>query len=117
MQPRLTAMKFTTLIPTHLNNGKRVAARQLRSFLDELVKQFGGCSNEGITKGQWVDPSTSIRHRDESLRVSIVCDRVMLDEARAAVIRIGAALRQRAMYFEVRDYDGVQILEIPFRED
>jgi hypothetical protein len=31
-----------------------------------------------------------------------------------AVIRIGMELRQRAMYFEVRDYDGVQILEIPF---
>lgn len=38
---------------------------------------------------------------------------IVLDEAREAVIRIGGELRQRAMYFEVRDYDGVQILEIP----
>jgi hypothetical protein len=37
----------------------------------------------------------------------------MLDEARDAVIWIGQMLKQRAMYFEVRDYDGVQILEIP----
>jgi hypothetical protein len=109
-------MKFTTLIPTHLNNGKKVPARQLRSMLDGLVKQFGGCSNEGVTQGQWIDPSNAIRYRDQSLRISVVCDRVMLDEARASVIRIGAALRQRAMYFEVRDYDGVQILEIPFSE-
>lgn len=47
------------------------------------------------------------------LRVTVVCDRVQLDEAREAVIRIGVELRQRAMYFEVRDYDGVQILEMP----
>jgi hypothetical protein len=38
----------------------------------------------------------------------------LLDEARTVVIKIGAALRQRAMYFEVRDYDGVQFLEVPF---
>jgi hypothetical protein len=29
------------------------------------------------------------------------------------MIRIGKELGQRAMYFEVRDYDGVQILEVP----
>jgi hypothetical protein len=43
----------------------------------------------------------------------VVCDRILLEEAKEAVIRIGTELRQRAMYFEVRDYDGVQILEIP----
>jgi hypothetical protein len=78
-----------------------------------LARQFGGCSEEGITKGQWIDPADAVHYHDECLRVSVVCDRVMLDEARAAVILIGQRLRQRAMYFEVRDYDGVQILEIP----
>jgi hypothetical protein len=85
----------------------------LRQFLDELATQFGGCSDEGITKGQWIDPADAARYHDECIRVSVVCNRVMLDEARTAVIEIGQALRQRAMYFEVRDYDGVQILEVP----
>ena len=84
----------------------------LWQFMDDLVRQFGGCSEEGITKGQWIDPSDAVHYHDECTRVSVVCDRVMLDEARATVISIGQRLRQRAMYFEVRDYDGVQILAV-----
>ena len=99
---------------THrLNDGNRVPKGTLRRFLDELTAQFGGCSEEGITKGQWIDPADAARFRDETIRVSVVCDRVLLDEAREAVIRIGLELSQRAMYFEVRDYDVVQFLEIP----
>jgi hypothetical protein len=107
-------MKITTLIPTRLNNGRRVSKATLLRYMDELTTQFGGCSEEGITKGQWIDPTDATRFRDESIRVSVVCDRILLNEARDAVIRIRTQLRQRAMYFEVRDYDGVQILEIPF---
>lgn len=106
-------MKFTTLIPVRFNDGRKVPLRQLRRFLDELAVEFGGCSDEGITKGQWIDPQDAAHYRDESRRVTVVCDRVLLDEARNAVVRNGRALRQRAMYFEVRDYDGVQILEVP----
>ena len=29
------------------------------------------------------------------------------------MIKIGQELGQRAMYFEVRDYDGVQFLKVP----
>jgi hypothetical protein len=112
MQWKLS-MKFTTLIPTRFNDGKRVPARTLRRFMEDLTKEFGGCSEEGLTKGQWIDPADATRYRDETIRVSVVCDRIQLSEARQAVIRIGSELRQRAMYFEVRDYDGVQILEIP----
>jgi hypothetical protein len=82
--------------------------------MDQFTAHFGGCSEEGITKGQWIDPNDATRYREETIRVSVVCDRVLLNEARDAVIRIGMELRQRAMYFEVRDYDGVQILEIPY---
>jgi hypothetical protein len=82
--------------------------------MDELTDTFGGCSDEGRTKGQWIDPKDATRYRDETHRVTVVCDRILLDEARAAVVRIGLQLKQRAMFFEVRDYDGVQFLEIPF---
>ena len=106
-------MKFTTLIPTRFNNGQPVPPEILRRFLDELTARFGGCSEEGLTKGRWIDPADATRYHDETIRVSVVCDRVLLDMARKAVMRIGGKVRQRAMYFEVRDYDGVQILEIP----
>jgi hypothetical protein len=106
-------MKFTTLIPMYLNDGTEVPEERLQQFVDELAIQFGGCSDEGITKGQWIDPADTVLYRDQCKRVSVVCDNSMLDEAREAVIQIGQELGQRAMYFEVRDYDGVQILEMP----
>jgi hypothetical protein len=107
-------MKFTTLIPTRFNDGKPVPKRQQRAIIDRLVRRFGGCTEEGLAKGQWIDPAKGVLYRDECERVSVVCDRIQLDEARATIIEIGAELGQRAMYFEVRDYDGVQILEVPY---
>jgi hypothetical protein len=107
-------MKFTTLIPTRFNDGKRVPKKQQRSIIDRFVARFGGCTNEGLAQGHWIDRADGTLYRDELERVSVTCDRVMLDDARATVIEIGVELGQRAMYFEVRDYDGVQILEIPY---
>jgi hypothetical protein len=106
-------MKFTTLIPMRFNDGRNVPNEQMDQIIDWLTLQFNGCSDEGVTKGQWLDPKDSQLYRDESRRVSVVCDNGLLEKARQAVIRIGKELGQLAMYFEVRDYDGVQILEIP----
>jgi hypothetical protein len=107
-------MKFTTLIPVYFNDGSEVPNDTLQAMIDELAREFGGCSDEGITRGQWIDPADATLFRDECRRITVFCDRTMLDDARAAVVRIGRQLRQWAMYFEVRDYDGVQILEMPF---
>jgi len=96
-----------------LNDGGEVPQEQLSRIIDDLAMQFGGCSDEGVTKGQWLDPKDSQLYRDESRRVSVGCDNRLLWDAQQAVIRIGKELGQRAMYFEVRDYDGVQVLEVP----
>jgi hypothetical protein len=106
-------MKFTTLIPLRFNDGKEVPPEQMARIIDELALRFGGCSDEGITKGQWLDPKDSKLYRDESRRVSVVCENQLLWEAQQAVIKIGKELGQLVMYFEVRDYDGVQLLAIP----
>jgi hypothetical protein len=106
-------MKFTTLIPMRFNDGREVPAEQLSAIIDRLAFRFSGCSDEGITKGQWLDPKDSRVYRDESRRISVVCGNTLLDVAKLAVIEIGKELDQRVMYFEVRDYDGVQLLEIP----
>jgi hypothetical protein len=106
-------MKFTTLIPMRHNDGRDVPAEAINRIIDELAARFNGCSDEGMTKGQWLDPKGSGLYRDESRRITIVCANDRLWEAQQAVIRIGRRLGQRAMYFEVRDYDGVQFLEIP----
>src|SRR6266481_6105814 len=106
-------MKFTTLIPMRFNDGREVSEQQMIRMIDELVLQFSGCSDEGVTKGQWLDPKDSHLYRDESRRISVVCENRLLWEAQQAVIKIGKELEQRVMYFEVRDYDGVQLLEVP----
>ena len=106
-------MKFTTLLPLRFNDGHDVPAEQIDRILDHFTFLFGGCSDEGITKGQWLDPKDQTLYRDESRRITVSCDNRLLWEAQQAVVRIGKELGQRAMYFEVRDYDGVQILEVP----
>jgi hypothetical protein len=106
-------MKFTTLFPMRLNDGRNVAPEQLDRIIDGLAAQFDGCSDEGLTKGQWLDVKAAQLYRDESRRVSVVCPNEKLWEAQQAVIKIGQELGQLVMYFEVRDYDGVQFLEVP----
>jgi len=106
-------MKFTTLILMRFNDGREVPSEQISRIIDELAAQFNGCSDEGVTKGQWLDPKDSRLYRDESRRITVVCPNAQLREAEQAVIKIGQELDQRAMDFEVRDYDGVQFLKIP----
>jgi hypothetical protein len=106
-------MKFTTLIPLRFNDGRAVPDEQMPRIIDGLVLQFSGCSDEGVTKGQWLDPKDSQLYRDESRRISVVCDNRMISDAQQAVIRIGKELGQIVMYFEVRDFDGVQFLDVP----
>jgi hypothetical protein len=67
-------MKFTTLIPMRFNDGREVPQEQINRIIDELAIQFSGCSDEGITKGQWLDPKDAQLYRDESRRVTVVCD-------------------------------------------
>jgi hypothetical protein len=103
-------VKFTTLIPTTRNDGAAVKPSALARLLDALWRPFGGMTNEGLVTGHWLDEGTEFK--DVCVKVSIECDRSRLPEAIRAVRAIGRKLRQRAMYFEVFGYDGVQILRI-----
>ena len=74
-------------------------------------RPFAGMTNEGFVTGHWVD-ADGTEFTDVCVKVSIECDRSRLHEAVRAVRRVGRTLGQRAMYFEVSGYDGVQILRI-----
>jgi hypothetical protein len=104
-------MKFTTLIPTAQDDGTVVKPSALNRLLDSLWRPFGGMTNEGFVTGHWTD-ADGTEFTDVCLKVSIDCDRNRLQDALVAVRRVGRRLRQRAMYFEVAGYDGVQILRI-----
>jgi hypothetical protein len=104
-------MKYTTLIPTTRNDGTPVKPSVLHRAVESLWRPFRGMTNEGTVTGHWIDDNGS-EFTDVCLRVSIECDRSRLPEAIRAVKRVGRKLGQRAMYFEVAGYDGVQILRI-----
>jgi len=104
-------MKFTTLIPTTRNDGAAVKPSVLQRLIDSLWRPFGGMTNEGYVTGHWIDEDGT-EFIDVCLKIAVECDRSRLPEAIRAVKRIGRKLGQRAMYFEVTGYDGVQILRI-----
>jgi hypothetical protein len=104
-------MKFTTLIPTSYNDGAPVDLDLLDHLIESLYWPFGGMTNEGVVNGCWVDDDGT-RYSDRSIKISIECDRTRLEEAIKGVRRIGRRLKQRAMYFEVSGYDGVQFLRM-----
>jgi len=103
-------VKFTTLIPTTRNDGTAVKPSALARLINTLWRPFGGMTNEGLVTGYWMDEG--IEFKDVCVKLSIECDRSRLPDAMKAVRQIGRKLQQRAMYFEVSGYDGVQILRI-----
>jgi hypothetical protein len=86
-------MKFTTLIPLRFSDGSEIPPEQIGRMLDDLVFQFGGCSDEGVTKGQWLDPNDRTLYRDESRRVSVNCENRLFWQAQQAVVKIGNSSR------------------------
>jgi hypothetical protein len=104
-------MKFTTLIPTTLNDGTAVKPSVLHRLITSLWRPFRAMSNEGHVRGHWIDDD-GMEFNDICVKISIECKRERLWEAMRAVKQIGRKLGQRAMYFEVAGYDGVQMLRI-----
>jgi hypothetical protein len=104
-------MKFMTYLVAHRNDGMPVTQAELDAILQTAWQRFGGYTLGGIQHGAWVDDAGAL-YAEESRPLEIVCDRTMLFEAIKWVKEVGGKLDQKAMYFEVRDYDGVQILEV-----
>lgn len=105
-------MLFTTILPKQRNDGSRVSRREMNAILRGLRERFGGVTVEGEVEGQWVDSADGKSYGERSLKVTVACDRERLHEAEDAVRDIGRQLGQKAMYFEVRYFDGVGILRI-----
>jgi hypothetical protein len=104
-------MKFTTLLPTTRNDGTAFTPAVLQRIIASLWRPFRGATEEGPVRGHWIDDDGS-EFTDVCIKVSIECERERRAQAMRAVKRIGRKLGQRAMYFEVDGYDGVQILRI-----
>ncbi len=104
-------MKFTTLIPKTWNDGTLVETVILEGVIESIWRPFRGMTRDEKVSGHWIDDDGT-EFADEFVRLAIECDRSRLQEAISAVRRAGRRLRQRAMYFEVSGYDGVQFLRM-----
>ena len=82
-----------------------------KEILFSAVQTFGGYTVAGRQTGAWRD-AAGTQYDDETERLEIVCDRSKLAAAVEWVKGVGKKLDQKTMYFEVRDYDGVQFLDI-----
>ncbi len=101
-----------TRIPTHYNDGTPVPKGVLDEITEEVFEVFGGCTVEGPGRGIWGDDEGRV-YSEDSFRLEVACERGQYAEARETVLRIGRRLGQKAMYFEVRYFDGVEILDVP----
>ena len=105
-------MIFITRIPVCYNDGTRVPKEVLQEIADEVFQLFGGCTMESPGTGVWAAEEGKV-YSEESFRLEVACDRNQYAEAREMVLSIGKRLRQKAMYFEIRYFDGVEILDVP----
>jgi hypothetical protein len=108
----MPAVLFITRIPTHYNDGTLIPEDVRQDITDQMARTIGGYTLEGPAQGAWVDEDCST-YSETSSRLEVSCGRERYAEARALVIALGPRLRQKAMYFEVRYCDGVEILAVP----
>jgi hypothetical protein len=103
------ALLVITRIPTHRNDGSRIAVKERRDVLRQVRESFGGYSLEGPFRGAWVGDDGTV-YEETSYRLEVIVEPERLPEARELVIQIGKRLDQLAMYFEVRE--GGEIIDI-----
>jgi hypothetical protein len=103
---------FGTRVPTHYNDGTPVPEAVLHDIMDRANTLFGGCTLENPAKGTWRDDQGQV-YAEESQRLEIACERGRYGEVREFVIAVGQLLDQKAMYFEVRYFDGAEIIDVP----
>jgi hypothetical protein len=103
-------MVFLTTIPTRRNDGSRVSQAELAGITKSLYDRFGGCTVQPGVTGHWIEAGR--HYQDDNLLVTVACDSDRLAEAETVVRQIGRQLEQKAMWFEVRYFDGPRILRI-----
>jgi len=104
-------MVFLTRIPTHDNDGRKFSKSVRNKILSKVRETFGGYSLDGPGEGSWMDEDGRV-YEEPSYLLTVFCDRNQYQDARELVIWVGRELEQEAMYFEVRYFDGVEIIEI-----
>ena len=98
-------MLVVTRLPTHRNDGSKIGARQRRAVLTLVRDAFHDYTLEGPFQAD-----DGQAYEETSYRLEVVVPPERVSEARELFIRIGQALGQRAIYFEVRE--GGEIIDL-----
>ena len=104
-------MLWITRVPTHDNNGREFPAELLQAVLADVAAAFAGYSLDGPGRGAWIGDDGRV-YDEPSYQLSVSCDRERYTEAREMALSMGRRLDQVAMYFEVRYFDGVEIIDV-----
>jgi hypothetical protein len=102
-------MIVVTRIPTRHNDGSKVGIRELRAIVNRVFNAFRGYSLEGPFKGGWIAEDGEV-YEEMSYRLEVVVPPERVKEARELFMSIGIQLRQRAIFFEVRE--GGEIIDL-----
>ena len=104
-------MKFTVLVPLADNNGTPFGEAKLMSVAQRFAIRFDGCTIDRNVEGLWYDGPTL--YHDHHLRLLVKLDNARRDEVIEMARMIGRELQQKAMFVEIVESDGIQILQIP----
>ena len=103
-------MKFTVLVPVADNDGRPFGDAKLMSIAQRLALRFNGCTMDRNVEGLWYDGPTL--YHDHHVRMIVKIESSQREEAVQLAKEIGRELRQKAMFVEVVEKDGIQILDI-----
>ena len=80
------------------------------SIAQRLALRFNGCTMDRNVEGLWYDGPTL--YHDHHVRMIVKIESSQREEAVQLAKEIGRELRQKAMFVEVVEKDGIQILDI-----
>jgi len=96
-------ISFSTMIPTHYNDGKPIPLDVRDSILALADRTFRGYTLDAPSIGCYQG------HKEKVARLTVACPIDKLGDARGLVKRMGLALGQKVMYFSI-NYDEVEII-------
>jgi hypothetical protein len=94
-------LKCTMLLPTQDNAGRNVL-KEGTDFMEKLLRKFGGWTEEGLCHGAYI-MADGTAAKDVLYKVSVVIDKVDLEELKDMLANLAVEMRQECMYLEVSE--------------
>ncbi len=95
----MRSVRFEILLPLRYNDGTSVEPIRFQETREDLIAQFGACSEEmGTIRGTWIHEN--VRYQDELLRFYVECADTR--QNRAFFKKFSGLLRERFQQLDIR---------------